>query len=511
MLLVLTGQPCSGKSTVARRLAELAAEAGVEARVVAGEEEDGTGGAARGARDSAYADSAAERQTRARFKGAVERGLSARRLTVADAPNAIKGYRYELWCAARAAGGRAAVVHVDVGAGGAARAAGAAGTAAAAGENGGGGGGGLAVARRWNEARLARGEDGYSPAVFDDLSGRYERPDSRNRWDAPLFTVRWGGGGAARSPEQGAAAAAAAAAAAGQGAGGIDGGHDAGGSGGDAGAAVRAPEVDAVLRAALFAVTGGKAGGSAAAAASGRAGDKAEAGAEAAAAAAAAAAKRRAGALAEAGLASGLGRAGGGGGGGGGGQLSAGVSTARPALAETNTLYAIDRECQVRRMRRRSWFFALRGRGARLLSRAPSLVLDRALFFAAAAAHALTRLPPLCPPTSLPPPSPPPDLTQEVVNLILEAQAAACGGAGPGFVELSSASSSGGGVGGAAPLRLRLPAGGAGGGGGVPVAELRAHKRAFVKMATRREHGRVEDPATARRLFVEYLSRQLAA
>jgi hypothetical protein len=28
---------------------------------------------------------------------------------------------------------------------------------------------------------------------FQDLAGRFETPDSRNRWDAPLFTVRPGG------------------------------------------------------------------------------------------------------------------------------------------------------------------------------------------------------------------------------------------------------------------------------------------------------------------------------
>jgi tRNA uridine 5-carbamoylmethylation protein Kti12 len=26
--------------------------------------------------------------------------------------------------------------------------------------------------------------------VFEDLAGRFEPPDSRNRWDSPLFTVR---------------------------------------------------------------------------------------------------------------------------------------------------------------------------------------------------------------------------------------------------------------------------------------------------------------------------------
>lgn len=28
-----------------------------------------------------------------------------------------------------------------------------------------------------------------SETVFEDLAGRFERPDAKNRWDAPLFTV----------------------------------------------------------------------------------------------------------------------------------------------------------------------------------------------------------------------------------------------------------------------------------------------------------------------------------
>ena len=37
------------------------------------------------------------------------------------------------------------------------------------------------------------GADGsYSDEVFADLVGRFERPESRNRWDSPLFTVRPG-------------------------------------------------------------------------------------------------------------------------------------------------------------------------------------------------------------------------------------------------------------------------------------------------------------------------------
>lgn len=89
---------------------------------------------------------------------------------------------------------------------------------------------------------------------------------------------------------------------------------------------------------------------------------------------------------------------------------------------------------------------------------------------------------------------------QEVVNLILESQAS-----GPAAIAELSAKGGSGEPQQHPQLRLRLPA------GGVPVAELRAHKRAFVRLATRREHGRVEDPAAARRLFVEYLQRELDA
>lgn len=42
-------------------------------------------------------------------------------------------------------------------------------------------------AREWNRTRPA--EESYSEEIFDDLAGRFEMPDAKNRWDAPLFTV----------------------------------------------------------------------------------------------------------------------------------------------------------------------------------------------------------------------------------------------------------------------------------------------------------------------------------
>ena len=138
------------------------------------------------------ADVPSEKSTRGLVRSAVDRALAGRRTVVVDSLNNIKGYRYELWCLAKQvrrgacphlatltqpcppphlpthpttraqAATRYCVVHVDTPA---------------------------ERCREWNEARAQSGAPCYSAAVFDDLAGRFERPDSRNRWDQPLFTV----------------------------------------------------------------------------------------------------------------------------------------------------------------------------------------------------------------------------------------------------------------------------------------------------------------------------------
>ena len=42
------------------------------------------------------------------------------------------------------------------------------------------------VSREWNSLRTA---EGYHSEVFDDLAGRFESPETRNRWDIPLFRI----------------------------------------------------------------------------------------------------------------------------------------------------------------------------------------------------------------------------------------------------------------------------------------------------------------------------------
>lgn len=125
-----------------------------------------------------------EKNTRGKLRSAVDRLVGKTSVTILDSGNFIKGYRYELWCKAREAATRYCAVHVDTP---------------------------PEVCRRWNAARPE--EQRYEKAVFEDLAGRFERPDARNRWDAPLFTVRPAAAAASPSgpPAAGAAAVAAAA------------------------------------------------------------------------------------------------------------------------------------------------------------------------------------------------------------------------------------------------------------------------------------------------------------
>ena len=86
------------------------------------------------------------------------------------------------------------------------------------------------------------------------------------------------------------------------------------------------------------------------------------------------------------------------------------------------------------------------------------------------------------------------------MNAIVEAQAAAAGGA----AEVVRFAPAGGGGGGGPPLELELRR-------AVTLAELRRHKRSFLKLATKITFARLQDAAAARRMFVDYLRTNLAA
>ncbi|EXJ90715.1 hypothetical protein A1O1_03819 [Capronia coronata CBS 617.96] len=63
-------------------------------------------------RDQIYSSAAQEKTARAEEFSAIKRALSKDTIVIADGLNYIKGYRYQLWCEAKAAGTRCCVVHV---------------------------------------------------------------------------------------------------------------------------------------------------------------------------------------------------------------------------------------------------------------------------------------------------------------------------------------------------------------------------------------------------------------
>lgn len=82
---------------------------------------------------------------------------------IADGLNYIKGYRYQLFCEAKALLTPSCVVHVGAPA---------------------------EKCREWNAARAEEAER-WDGETLENLVFRYEEPNGMARWDSPLFTVPW--------------------------------------------------------------------------------------------------------------------------------------------------------------------------------------------------------------------------------------------------------------------------------------------------------------------------------
>ncbi|KAL4569484.1 hypothetical protein LXL04_025122 [Taraxacum kok-saghyz] len=113
-------------------------------------------------RNQTYAEMTSEKNLRGVLRSEVDRQLSKDTIIIVDSLNSIKGYRYELWCLARAAGIRHCVLFCDV-------------------EE--------TQCRIWNQERIKNNEPSYDDHIFEDLVRRFETPDRRNRWDSPLFEL----------------------------------------------------------------------------------------------------------------------------------------------------------------------------------------------------------------------------------------------------------------------------------------------------------------------------------
>uniref|UniRef100_A0A3B6LWW6 Protein KTI12 homolog n=1 Tax=Triticum aestivum TaxID=4565 RepID=A0A3B6LWW6_WHEAT len=140
-LVVMCGQPCSGKSEAAACLAAALRSSVPDVTVRVIDESSLHLG-----RNESYKDMVVEKNLRGVLRSEVDRSVSRDGIIIVDSLNNIKGYRYELWCLARASGIRYC-------------------------------------------ARQEKGEPSYDSNIFEDLARRFERPDSRSRWDSPLFEL----------------------------------------------------------------------------------------------------------------------------------------------------------------------------------------------------------------------------------------------------------------------------------------------------------------------------------
>ncbi|OAP55909.1 hypothetical protein AYL99_10061 [Fonsecaea erecta] len=128
-LIIITGFPCSGKTYRAQQIASSLAsfvtpspnEPSISKRTIqvvrsrhaSSNDPDSSESIERTTlRDQIYNSASHEKTARAEEFSAIKRALSKDNVVIADGLNYIKGYRYQLWCEAKAVGTRCCVVHV---------------------------------------------------------------------------------------------------------------------------------------------------------------------------------------------------------------------------------------------------------------------------------------------------------------------------------------------------------------------------------------------------------------
>lgn len=100
-----------------------------------------------------------EKKVRAALLAASERYVSKDTVLILDSLNYIKGFRYQLYCQARAAATPHLLIHCQ------------------ARED---------TCRHWNNLKTSRV---YPIEQLDDLILRFEAPNNQNKWDSPLFGI----------------------------------------------------------------------------------------------------------------------------------------------------------------------------------------------------------------------------------------------------------------------------------------------------------------------------------
>ncbi|KZP19812.1 chromatin associated protein KTI12 [Athelia psychrophila] len=162
-LITISGYPCAGKTRRAHQLKDqleqrLADSAYEGPKLKVAIVSDDTLNLNR----NAYDESRSEKPARGALLTATQRQMGVDTILIVDALNYIKGFRYQMYCAAREHKLRVCTVYVVAT---------------------------KDLCRSWHEART----DGlsYTPETFENLLMRFEEPSSMVRWDSPLFSVMW--------------------------------------------------------------------------------------------------------------------------------------------------------------------------------------------------------------------------------------------------------------------------------------------------------------------------------
>lgn len=173
-LVLLTGLPSSGKSTLAKNILKEFQDKLINknnvphVRVVSDTEQLDWDG-----RDVIYNTISKEKELRGWIRSEAQRYVNLNQIVILDVAAYIKGFRYELYCMTKEAKTQYCVVEVLPP---------------------------IEVCWQWNETlindfkkQLDDDDDspdpGYTKQTFDGLAMRYEKCDSTNRWDSPLFSI----------------------------------------------------------------------------------------------------------------------------------------------------------------------------------------------------------------------------------------------------------------------------------------------------------------------------------
>ncbi|XP_029188575.2 protein KTI12 homolog [Acropora millepora] len=152
-LVIMCGFPCSGKTKRANELKSYLQNSRGRSVQLSSDE------SLNFERNTAYAASSSEKELRGLLKSSVERLISRDDIVILDSLNYIKGFRYELYCVAKAHKTTHCVLHCDTP---------------------------KETCQQWNMVK----ENRYHDEILDALIMRFETPDSRNRWDSPLFVIQ---------------------------------------------------------------------------------------------------------------------------------------------------------------------------------------------------------------------------------------------------------------------------------------------------------------------------------